>query len=434
MVKDIMTQNIALSEIITIDSEENRCAIAFAMELQHHLQSPAKTLFLTANNPELVRTNLEVIKAHLPDFDTIHQNTIYLFLKEHWSELQDRYGIRTFVHELQSIVQDEAYEIFYFHRIDLFFDKQFTPEVEEAVIALLESVRYHHKKIFLSYNTQNVTGKSFDRLFQDKRDLSFDVVTGSDGECDLTMKTHNRLLKKEYASILLISDQHQTRRLHQIIMQNEPGIRLDLVTLEDLHSGNHTIDPQTDLILYNDSRKLLDKEMADTFRKLAPYTQIFWLTNQKSIRKSDLSESRKMGIDQLFPKHFDIQEYFHAIEQIIQNQFYTHKLDNLSYLGQSQVVDIRELTKRIAELQEKHVLFTSVTVNAAHIQRENISSLIRKEDFAFIDQANNIVLFVLINLPEESARQIIASRINVNPLMVIPQKNEEIAKLFHEGL
>jgi len=56
-----------------------------------------------------------------------------------------------------------------------------------------------------------------------------------------------------------------------------------------------------------------------------------------------------------------------------------------------------------------------------------------QEDFAFIDQANNIVLFVLINLPEESARQIIASRINVNPLMVTPQKSEELAKLFYEG-
>ncbi len=433
MVKESMTQNIALSEIITIDTAENRCAIAFAMELQHHLQSPAHTLFLTAGKPALLRSDLEVIKAHLPDFETIHKNTVYLFRKEHWSELQDRYGIRAFINELQSIVKNEAYDLFYFHRIDLFFEKHFTPDVEEAVIALLETVRYHHKKIFFSYNTQTVSGKSFDGLLQERRDLSFDVVPGSDGECDLTMKTHNRLLKKEFASILLISDQPQIRRLHQIIMQNEPGIKLDLVTLEDLHSGDFSIDPETDLILYNDSRKLLDAEITKAFKKMAPYTQIFWLTNRKSIRKSDLSESKKIGIDQLFAKQFDMQEYLHAIEQVIQNQFYTHKLENLSYLGKSQVVDIRELTRRISELQGKKILFTSVTVNVAHMQKENIPSLIRKEDFAFIDEANDIVLFVLVNLPEESARQIIANRINVNPLMVTPQKSEELAKLFQEN-
>ncbi len=432
MVDKSMKHNIQLSEVITIDTQENRCALAFAMQLQRHLPSSPHTLFLTANKPELVRDNLEVVQRYFDHFNRIHANTTYLFLKEHWSEMQERYGTQAFINELRSLVEEEAYELFYFHRIDLFFDKLFTPEIEESVIALIEAVRYHHKKIFFSYNTKTVSGKSFDTLLQNRRDLSFDVVPNDDGECDLTMKTHNRLLQKARTTILLISDQADTRYMHNTIFAKEPKIDFRIITLEALQNdpGRH-IDPETDLILYNDNRKLLDAEMSAAFKSFAPYAQIFWLTNRKSIRKTDLTESKKIGIDMLFAKYFDIKEYVYYVEQVIQNQFYSHKLDNLSFADKKQVVDIRELLQRVEELEKKHILFSIVTVRKSDIREENIASLIRKEDFVFMDDKHDIVLFVLLNLMPENAKQIIADRVDVNKLMVRHHSVENLAKLLH---
>ncbi len=426
-----MKHNLQLSEVITIDTRENRCALAFAMELQHHFPSTPKTLFMTANKPELVRSNLEVVKQYFEPFDRIHQNTTYLFLKETWTDMHERYGIQTFINELSTLVKKEEYDLYYFHRIDLFFDKLFTTEIEESVIALIESIRYHHKKIFFSYNTQTVSGKSFDKLLQNRRDLSFDVIPNDEGECDLTMKTHNRLLQKESATIMLVSDQPDIQHLHEFVLQNEPKITYKALRLDELQNDpGQRIDHDTDLIIYNDTRKLLDQTMVQAFKKFAPHAQIFWLTNRKSIRKTDLTESKKIGIDMLFPKYFDIKEYIHYIEHVIQNQFYTHRFDSLSFLEKSQVVDIQELFQRIQEMEEKKILFSIVTVRMSDVKEENIPSLIRREDFVFMDKSHNIILFVLLNLMEESAKQIIADRVQVNRLLVKNHSVEHVANLL----
>ena len=428
-----MQHNIQISEVITIDTQENRCALAFAMELQHHLPATPHTLLLTANKPELVRENLQVVKEHLPHFDQIHENTTYLFLKERWQELKERYGVKAFINELGNMIQKERYDLYYFHRIDLFFDKEFTPEIEESIISIIEAVRYHHKKVFFSYNTKTVSGKSFDQLLQKRRDLSFDVVPNDDAACDLTMKTHNRLLQKERAKIVLVSDQPDLRDMHRLIFAQEPKIDFRIVSLEDLQNApKSVIDSDTDLILYNDSRKLLDPTLTKAFKILASEATIYWLTNRKSIRKSDLSESKKIGIEMLFPKYFDTREYIHYIEQVIQNQFYSHKLDNLTFLEKEQIVDIQELFHRLAELQKKRILFTATTVRKSDIRGENITSRIRKEDFVFIDQKNDMMLFVLINLMEERARQIIANRFQINRLSVKVHSVQNLTRLLQE--
>jgi hypothetical protein len=175
---------------------------------------------------------------------------------------------------------------------------------------------------------------------------------------------------------------------------------------------------------------MLDSSLAKLFKKEAPYAQLYWLTNRKSIRKTDLIESKKIGIELLFPKNFDIKEYIQYIEQVIQNQFYTHKLDDLSYSGENQVVDIRELMQRISELEKKNILFSLVTVNMSDIKEENIPSLIRKDDFVFMDQSHNLVLFVLINIMQEQAKQIIADRVRVNHFLVKTHSVENLTSLL----
>lgn len=427
-----MKQNIQISEVISIDTPENRCALAFGMELQHHLPKGTRTLLLTANKPELVRTNLEHIQQYLPDFNTIHENTTYLFLKENWGAMYDQYGIKAFENELKHLVEKKEFDLYYFHRLDLFFDKQFTPDIQKCIIHFIESIRYHHKKVLFSYNNQTVSGKSFEVLLEDKRDLSFDVILNDDDKCDLTMKTHNRLLKKEAMNICLISDQKEMHYLHQAILKNEPNIKLSVIDLADLQKKDVPLSKETDLIIYNDSRKFLNKTMVNALKKFSPYAQIFWLTNRKSIRKSDLNESKEIGIDHLFPKTFDIKEYVHYIEHAIQKQFYTTKLQSLSYLNQAQRVDHKTFVRRIAELEKKHILFSIVTVKASEIHTDDIVTYVRKEDFVYIDHDTNIALFVMVNLLIENAKQIIAERTNVSKTYIHHHDHQSIKQLIRE--
>lgn len=424
-----MKHNIQLSEVMTIDTPENQCALAFSMQLQQHLQNANKTLFITANKPELVRTNLHHVKQHLNNFDMIHHKTTYLFLKDEWSDISGRYGIKTFTSELNRLTEDPAFDFYYFHRIDLFFENNLTPDVEQAIISFIETIRYHHKKILFSYNSLTASGKIFEILFKNRRDLSFDVILNDKGECDLTMKTHNRLLQKESASVCLISNQNDMRYLHRTILENQPHIKLTTVTLEDLEKRPNLLNEETDLILYNDSRKFLTREIAQILKKLSPYAQIFWITNRKSIRKSDLNESKEYGIDMLFPKNFDIKEYTHYIEQVIQQAFYTTKLRTLSYLEEQQTVSPQEFQKRLYELKEKQILHTVVTVSLANIHHDNLAAFIRKEDFVTVDKERNIALFTLINLLPENAKQIIADRTNINKKLIYVNNDTEVTEV-----
>jgi len=107
-------------------------------------------------------------------------------------------------------------------------------------------------------------------------------------------------------------------------------------------------------------------------------------------------------------------------------------LDNLTFLEKEQIVDIQELFHRLAELQKKRILFTATTVRKSDIRGENITSRIRKEDFVFIDQKNDMMLFVLINLMEERARQIIANRFQINRLSVKVHSVQNLTRLLQE--
>ncbi|MNN71818.1 hypothetical protein D3C81_1877890 [compost metagenome] len=108
-------------------------------------------------------------------------------------------------------------------------------------------------------------------------------------------------------------------------------------------------------------------------------------------------------------------------------------MDNLTFLEKEQIVDIQELFHRLEELQNKRILFTATTVRQSDVKEENIASLIRKEDFVFIDQKNDIMLFVLINLMEESARQIIANRLHLNRLTIKVHSVQNLTQLLQQG-
>ena len=423
-----MKQNFQLSEILTINTPENRCALAFSVRLQQHLETNKKTLFITANNTDLVRTNLRYIKQYLPEFDRIHEKTDYIFAKENLPELLHTYGIKTFEKELLTLAEEEMYDFYYFHRVDLFFNNTITSDTEHTLEAFIEAIRYYDKKVLFAYNNQTVAGKQLDQFLEKRRDLSFDIILNDNGECDLTMKTHHRLLQKESAKICLISDQKDMRYLHNTILQGQPNIKFDLISLENLTHNQKILDEDTDLIIYNDSRKFLTKDMTAKFKEFSPYAQIFWITNRKSIRKSDLVESKINNIDMLFPKIFDIKEYVHYIEQVIQRAFYSRKLQTLSYINEGQNVNFTDFVKRLKELERKHILHSIIIVDKAQLHHDNPAAFIRKDDFVHIHRNDDQVFFVLLNILPLQAKQIIAERTKVSPNHILVMDKMALVK------
>ncbi len=424
-----MRKNINISEIITINTDINECSLAFSFELLSHLSDSTKMLLITANNIKKVHENIEQVKEYIKDFDKLHSLTEYLFLKENWTQMYEKYGLKAFENELISIAENSKYDLYYFHRIDLFFDKHFNQEIQETITTLIESIRYNHKKVIFSYNNQTVSGKIFETFLENRQDLSFNVKP-NDKDCDFTMKTYNHLLKKEYAKISLISNDENIINMHKIIFSDQKKIHFNTISLDHLQNSTQIAFKDSDIIIYNDSRKVLNSEMIHAFKKLAPYARIFSINNRKSIRKTDIKESKEAGVDLLLPRSFDFKEYINTIELAIQDEFYSQKLKNLSFLAKEQQVDIKELMQRISELERKRIYFSIVTARATDIESNNISSMIRKEDFVFIDHVNNIILFVMINLLPDIAKDIISERTSVSKLLIKHHKKDALTELI----
>ncbi len=410
-----MNKNIEISEVFTIDTDENRCALLFCLQLQHELND-AKMLFLTANNFQLVHDNLERVEPYLSYFDTLHSRTKHLFLKESWLTLNEQYGARALSNELSSLVEHSQEELFFLHRIDLFFDKVFTKELEDVLIAFIKDIRYHHKKVIFSYNSKTATGKAFEELFVDRRDISYHIEEDKsdlDGDCYTTIKTYNKFLKKPYAQIVLISDHKDIIAMHHTIFDKQNNIRFKHLSLEEFKRGIGKIDETSDVVVYNDSHTTLDANMISALKEVAHFAKIFQLSDKKFLRKPDRGHAKELGIDYIAPLNFDIEEYVESIETVIENDFYSRKLKTIFEKEQSLISDFDALKQYVLDLKNKHILFSLLSINTDDVDISNFASLIREYDYFYHDRTSNTVVFVLLNILRESAHEILAKRLGI---------------------
>ncbi len=415
-----MKKNIEISEVFTIDTDENRCALLFCLQLQHELND-ANMLFITANNFQLVHNNLERVKPYLSYFNTLHHRTKYLFLKDSWISLNEQYGARAFSNELSSLVEKSPQTLFFLHRIDLFFDKVFSTELEDVLIAFIKDIRYHHKKVIFSYNSKTATGKAFEALFVDRRDISYHIEEDKsdiDGDCYTTIKTYNKFLKKPYAQIVLISDEKEMIDMHKKIFKEQKNIHFKQITVEEMLQNSALIDETTDLVVYHDSGKQLDSRMIEKIKKVAHFSKIFYLSKKKFLRKTDRRQAQESGIEYIAATNFDLEEYIESIERVIENDFYTKKLKQFYRIEKTKEVDIEELKRSIVLLKQNGILFSLLSVNSHDVDVKNIDKLIREHDYLYIDHKRNTVVFVLLNILPTSAHEILSSRLGIKKTLV----------------
>jgi hypothetical protein len=408
-------KNIEISEVFTIDTDENRCALLFCLQLQHQLDD-AKMLFLTANNFELVHDNLERIKPYLPYFDALHARTRHLFLKDSWLTLQEQYGARALSNELSSLVEHTSYDLFFLHRIDLFFDKVFTSELEDVMIAFIKDIRYHHKKVIFSYNSKTVTGKAFEELLDKRRDISYHIEDDQhdvEGNCYSVIKTYNKFLKKQYAEICLISDKEEIIKMHETLFAKEENIHFKYATLEEVRNGTFKIDETTDIVIYSEKDKDLTAHVIQEIKEHAHFAKIFYLSDKKFLRKTDKADANADGIDYIAALNFDIVEYVSSIESVIENDFYSQKLKRFLALKLPQEVDFEGLKERVKTLKEEGIIFSLLSVEMDALAVVDIASLIREDDYIYHDKVEDSMVFVLLNILGSSAHEVLSKRLKI---------------------
>ncbi len=410
-----MKQNLEISEVFTIDTDENKCALLFCMQLQHELDD-AKMLFLTANNYELVHNNLERVKPYLPYFDTLHKQTRHLFLKDSWLTLQEQYGVQALSNELSSLVEYSDANIFFLHRVDLFFDKVFDTPLEDVMIAFIKDIRYHHKKVIFSYNSKTVTGKAFDDLFDKRRDISYTIKEDKNdpsGDCFSTIKTYNKFLRKSHALIVLISENSSLIKMHQNIFSNQKNIKFMHYSLSDIVEKRAVISEDTDVIVFDDRTYDLDDKLVAYLKNLAHFSKIYQLSNKKFLRKTDLNNAREIGIDYVAPCNFDLQEYISSIESSLDNDFYTQKVKEFLKIPREKKLEYQALKAYLLELKEKQIIFSLLRVETKNLETQDILSLIREEDSVYHDRENGSLVFVLLNILGDNAKEILAKRLKI---------------------
>ncbi len=415
-----MKKNIEISEVFTIDTDENRCALLFCLQLQHEL-GDAKMLFLTANNFQLVHDNLERVKPYVDNFDTLHAKTRHLFLKESWLVLNEQYGARALSNELSTLVEESEERLFFLHRIDLFFDKVFNKELEDVLIAFIKDIRYHHKRVIFSYNSKTATGKAFEELFVDRRDISYHIEEDKsdvDGDCYTTIKTYNKFLKKDYAHIVLLSDQKEIIAMHHTIFDNQKNIQFQHFSLEEIKSGLGTIEDTTDLIVYNDAHSTLDENIISDLKSKAHFAKIFQLSDKEFLRKPDRMHAKALGIEYLAAANFDLEEYISSIEAVIENNFYTHKLKILYAKKAPNDGDFNALKIYVKDLKERQILFSLLSVHSKEVDMSNLASLVREHDYIYHDKASGTIVFVLLNILRSNAHAILAERLGIEKELI----------------
>ncbi len=409
-----MKKNIQISEIFTIDTDENRCALLFCLQLQHELDD-AKMLFITANNYQLVHDNLERIKPYISQFDTLHAKTKHLFLKDSWLHLNEQYGARALSNEMSALVEKSDEALFFMHRIDLFFDKAFTTELEDVIIGFIKDIRYHHKRVIFSYNSKTVSGKAIEALLVDRRDISYHIKEDKsdvDGDCYSTIKTYNKFLKKPYASIALISNSKEMIALHETLFSKQKDIKYKQFSVAQIAEDASLIDVDSDIVVYHDSQDLKPEMIAD-IKKVAHFSKIFQLNDKKFLRKSDKSNLSDKGIDYIAANNVDIEEYVVAIESVIERDFYTQRLKSILAMGWKKEVDFQGLRAHVLFLREKEIVHTLLSVNSEDMILKDIISLVRDHDVLYHDRNKNMVVFVLLNIIGENAKEILSKRLDI---------------------
>ena len=417
-----MKKSINKAEVFTIDTDENRCALIFSFQLQEKLNIEKK-VFITANNYEFVYQNLSRIKPYIPFFDKIHDNTKYLFLKDSFINLFDQYGNRSITNELNRVLQQNEFDFFYFHRVDLFFSNLSESELEEVLLSVINDARYFHKRVIFSYNAKSIRGAIVENILKSKRDILYTIYedkNSSDNDCYSTVKWYNEFIEKDYYMILLLSEDKKLLDFHKNLFSGRSGIKYSHSTMEELLKDRNILNNNIDLIIYDDQISPIDRRVVNFIKNYSHFSQIYLFSRNRFLRRGDLDFVESIGVDEIISYNFDILDYISSIENTLNTPFYSKNFQHIKDLNITKVVNEDRFSKYIKLLLDKKIIFSLLSIPRKLISKDiDIQKKIRDYDTTYYYEKDKLIFFVLVNICSHDAVKILSKRFDVKKREIV---------------
>jgi len=398
-----LQENITQKQFISLKSEDNNCLIEAAMKLYYE-----DMIFLSHKESSFVKNSFIKLKEYMEDFSSIYQQMRFMFLKESWSDLNDKYGKTFFINEIQKMMKEEKFSTLYFHRADTFFDGCTQRDMERIFSDIIEIAQYYNKKIIFSLNDQTRLGQIMNDILYGEVDVEYVLSKNSTGECQ--SKVYN--CKKEESNIVLFSDKREIVDFHRYLFKKDTHINFQYIfQIEDKYQ---IISDDTDIIIFALKNIELKNKILNYIKVHKLKTKFLFLSPDEVIRKRDKISKMKKGISLVFEKNFDLLEYIYSIEKIIGRNFYTTVLKRVNIAPQNRfVTDLEAFKDVVYNFLNYHIYFSVVAVeyNNSTIDHTIIENSIRDFDVVYLDEQNNGLVFLLIEMLPSLALTLVTERL-----------------------
>ena len=398
-------------EIVCLDVKDNGSALQLAAAAQAERPfGPGGGVVITSLHHDLLREELRSVVENFPDLEHIHPLTEYLFLREGWSGMVAKEGTEAIRRELGKIFGTKEWTFFHIFRADLIFGGLRESTAELLVDAVSEMARYHGKTLIFTYSSRTAAGRRFRAAAAKRCDTLYRQTSRDTAQEDEPANLPAKV-ETERSPVLLISDDAQMESLHDLLFENEKSIAYSRCSFEELKKGYRSyLNEESLLVIYRSEEQPLCNRMVETIRSLAPNAKLVWISGRDSLRQSDRHAAIGIGIERIFPRLFDLQEYILFLEQILNSEFYTRRKKRLPGLEKVVTGDRDLLQSRMERLRRERILFCNIEMESEGLDECNLSRMIREGDAVFVDRQRRRLSFVLIDILGSSAAKVLSKR------------------------
>ena len=402
-----MKQEIDKSNVFVVDSDENICILSHVLQLEHNYFSN-KMLFISSKESSSIKGNLQYLRDKLDLFDDVYSRLKFLFLKESWNDLNEKYGNSFFKNELNDIMQHEEVGSIYFHRIDLFFDNSAPHDMHVVVSDIIGLAKYHHKKIIFSYSSKLRLGNVLNDLMQEFVDITYHVAKNSEQVCTSEIFFH----KKSVVNLLLLTKDPMLIKFHSYVFDCL-GL-VNFLYLDEVTNENKDKLYNADIIVYNLDNDRLKDMLLDWNNQKKVKSKLFHLSFETLHRKQDKIMKLQSGFDHIFEQNFDLLDYLFHIENSVKDNFYTKKMESLPALKNAIVYDEVVFKRQIVNFIDQEMFFSLVVIyyeSRYKIELSQIEELIRENDYIYFDEESRKIVFLMLNMLPTTAYILLKSRL-----------------------
>ncbi len=408
MVKgSVMKQELDKGNVFVIDGDENVCILSHVLQLQHKYFAN-KMLFISSKESSSIKGNLQYLKDKLEPFDDIYVRLKFLFLKESWQNLNEKYGNSFFKNELNDIIGHDEVGTIYFHHIDLFFDNLAPHDMHVIVSDIIGLVKYHHKKIIFSYSSKLRLGSVLNDLMQEFVDITYHVTKNSDQVCMNEVFFH----KKSVVNLLLLTQDPLLVKFHSYIFDCL-GL-VNFLHLDELTNENKDKLYNADIIVYHLADERLKNMLLEWNNQKKVKSKLFQLSFENLHRKQDKIMELQSGFDHIFEQNFDLLDYLFYIENSVKDNFYTKKMKYLPVLKNAVIFDEGVFKSQIVDFIDKEIFFSIVVVyyeSRYKIELSHLEELIRENDYIYFDTDESRIVFLMLNMLPTTAYMLLKARL-----------------------